>query len=158
MSKRLPLSKAELKKMFLRVLYECLYGKMQSHSPGIDSIVPRWMNEYFKMEMCQDEIQLTHEAIQELKSSGLIVQDPSQYSDVFQILTTKGKDIVEKQQDPDVYAVRLEMVLKNSDLLSRCLDLFNQEEYESAFLLLSNSWKKSSGQRQGSMKRISVLI
>ena len=96
MGERLPLSKPELKKMFLRVLSECLYGKMQSHSPGIDSIVPSWMNEYFRMKMYPIEIQLTYEAIQELKSSGLIVQDPSQYSDVFQILTEKGKDIVEK--------------------------------------------------------------
>jgi len=132
MNERLPLSKPELKKMFLRVLFECLYGNMQSNSPGIDSIVPRWMNEYFRMEMYPEEIQLTHEAIQELKSSGLIVQDPSQYSDVFQILTAKGKDIVEKQQDPDVYALRLEQVLKNGDLLHKCLDLFNGEKYDSA--------------------------
>ncbi len=49
------------------------------------------------MEMTPEEIQLTHEAIQELKNSGIIVQDSTQREDVFQILTAKGKEIVEKQ-------------------------------------------------------------
>ncbi len=118
--------------MFLRVLYECLYGKMQSYSHGTDSIVPSWMNKHFNMEMTPEEIQLTHEAIQELKNSGIIVQDSTQREDVFQILTAKGKEIVEKQQDPDIFALRLEEVLKNPELLFRCLGPFNDQDYELA--------------------------
>jgi len=125
-------SKHELKKMFLRVLHECLYGKMRGHSWGIDSIVPQWMNKYFDVKMTEEEIQLTYEAIQELKSSGIIVRDSTQYSDVFQVLTAKGKEIAEKQQDPDVHGLRLEEVVKDTNLLSRCLDAFNDGRYEEA--------------------------
>ena len=132
MGEKAPFSKTELKKMFLRVLYECLYGKLQGYNPGIDSIVPQWMNEYFKMDMTSQEIQLAHEAIQELKNSGLIVQDSTQHDNGFQILTTKGKEIVEKQQDPDIYALRLEEVIKNQDLLFQCLGPFNDGDYEHA--------------------------
>jgi hypothetical protein len=108
MSERLPLSKPELKKMFLRVMYEVLYGDMKGHSSGLDSIVPHWMNERFKIKMTKQEVQLTEEVIQELKNANVIVKNSAQSSDNFQVLTTKGKDIVEKQQDPDAYALRLE--------------------------------------------------
>lgn len=128
---RTSLSKSELKKMFLRVLYECLYGKMKSHSRDINSIILSWMNEYFNIKITQQEIQLTHEAIQELKNSGIIVQDSTQ-EDYFQILTAKGKEIVEKQQDPEIFALRLEEVLKNQELLFRCLGPFNDQDYELA--------------------------
>jgi uncharacterized protein (TIGR02391 family) len=155
MSERPQLSKSELKKMFLRVLYECLYGKMQSHSHGIDSIVPSWMNEYFKIEMTAQEIQLTHEAIQELKNSGLIVQDSTQREEVFQILTAKGKEIVEKQQDPDVYGLRLEEVVKNEELLFRCLGPFNDGDYEhavfKAFKLVEETVRKKAGLSEADM-------
>lgn len=125
-------SKHELKKMFLRVLYECLYGKMKDHSHSIDSIVPSWMNEYFNIKMTKEEIQLTYEAIQELKNSGVIVRNSTQYSDVFQVLTAKGKEIVEKQKDPDVHGLKLEEVVKDTNLLSRCSDAFNDGRYEEA--------------------------
>lgn len=126
------LSKAELKKMFLRVLYECQYGKMKSYSFGVDSIVPHWINDYYKIELYPQEKEQIHVAIQELKNSGLIAQDPSQMEAVFQRLTEKGKELVENQQDPDVFALRLEEVIKNQDLLSRCIDSFNNAEYETA--------------------------
>lgn len=149
MRERTPFSKSELKKMFLRVLYECLYGKMESHSHGTDSIVPGWMNEYFKIEMIPQEIQLTHEAIQELRNSGIIVQDSTQREDVFQILAAKGKEIVEKQQDPDIFALRLEEVLKNQELLFKCLGPFNDQDYElavfKAFKFVEESVRAKAG-------------
>lgn len=149
MVERTPFSKSELKKMFLRVLYECLYGKMKSHSHGIDSIVPSWMNGYFNLKMTPQEIQLTHEAIQELKNSGIVVQDSTQCEDVFQILTAKGKEIVEKQQDPDIFALRPEEVLKNQELLFRCLGPFNDQDYElavfKAFRFVEESVRAKAG-------------
>lgn len=149
MRERTPFSKPELKKMFLRVLYECLYGKMKSYSHGTDSIVPAWMNEHFKIEMTPQEIQLAHEAIQELKNSGIIVQDSTQREDVFQILTAKGKEIVEKQQDPDIFALRLEEVLKNQELLFQCLGPFNDQDYElavfKAFRFVEESVRAKAG-------------
>ena len=132
MCERLSLSKPEIKKMFLRVLYEIQYGKMKSYSSGTDSIVPSWINEYFKIKMNEQEIQTAQEAIQELKTSGIIVKDATQHEEVFQVLTQKGKILVEKSQDPDVYALRLEEVLRNQDLLGICLDSFNEGDYEIA--------------------------
>ena len=122
---------------------------MKSHSRDTGSIVLSWMNKYFKIEITPQEIQLTHEAIQELKNSGLIVQDSTQPKDVFQILTAKGKEIVEKQQDPDIFALRLEEVLKNQELLFRCLGPFNDQDYElavfKAFRFVEESVRAKAG-------------
>ena len=125
-------SKSQLKKMFLKVLYEIQYGKMKAYSHGIDSIVPHWMNEYFNMKMTPEERQLTNEAIQELKTSGLIVQDATQSSPMFQVLTSRGKEIVEKEKDPDIHGLQLEQVITNESLLSKCSDTFNNDDYETA--------------------------
>jgi len=125
-------SKSQLKKMFLKVLYEVQYGKMKGHSRGIDSIVNSWMNKYYGIKMSREEIQLTMEAIQELKISGLIVKDATQASDVFQLLTAKGKEIVEKQRDPEIYDLQLEQIIKNDRLLSKCLSNFNDDDFETA--------------------------
>ncbi|TET20614.1 TIGR02391 family protein [Candidatus Bathyarchaeota archaeon] len=125
-------SKNQLKRMFLKVLHEIQYGKMKGHSRGTDSIVPAWMNKHFKIKMTPEDVQLTHEAIQELKTSGLIVKDATQPGDAFQVLTTKGKEIVEKQRDPDIYGLQLEQVIRNTKLLSKCSDIFNNDEYETA--------------------------
>jgi uncharacterized protein (TIGR02391 family) len=149
MAVRPTLSKSELKKMFLRVLYELQYGKMKAYSWGTGNIVPYWMNEYFKMSLSPEETQLTFEGIQELKTSGIITKDSTQFNDAFQILTTKGKEIVEKQQDPDVFALRLEEVLRNQELLLRCLDSFNSGSYElavfNAFKLVEETVRTKAG-------------
>jgi hypothetical protein len=94
------LSKSQLKRMYLKMLYECEYGTMKGCSWGTDSIVPYWMNEYWGMQMTEEDKKKVYEAIQELKTAGLIMQDPNQRSDVFLILTEKGKENVEKQKDP----------------------------------------------------------
>jgi uncharacterized protein (TIGR02391 family) len=132
MCHRLPLSKPEIKIMFLKVLDEIQYGSMKSYPNGTDSIVPSWINEKYKIKMSREEIQLAQEVIQELKTSGLITKDSTQTDDVFQLLTEKGKDIIEKKQDPDAYALRLEQLLKNAELLTICLDTFNEGDFEIA--------------------------
>lgn len=128
-------SKQELKKMFLRVLYEIRFGKLKDYVSGVDAIVPHYINEYFNVKLTQEEIQLAHEGIQELKNAGLIVRDSTQRSDVFQVLTQKGKEIAEKQLDPDVHDLRLEEIIKDSELLSRCVDPFNDGRYEEAIFV-----------------------
>jgi len=132
MSGRLPLSKPEIKIMFLKVLYEIQFGSMKSYSHGTDSIVPSWINQKYNIKMSPEEIQLAQEAIQELKMAGLIVKDATQSDDVFQLLTKKGKEITEKKQNPDAYALRLEQLLKNDELLAICIDAFNEEDFEIA--------------------------
>lgn len=122
-----------LKMMFLRVLNEIQYGGIMHEYPNnVDSIVKDWINVRFNIKITEQERQLAHEAIQDLKTSGLIVRDSGQNDDVFQILTARGKEIVDKQQDPDAYALRLEQVLKNPALLSVCVDSFNEGDYEIA--------------------------
>jgi uncharacterized protein (TIGR02391 family) len=132
MCQRLPLSKPEIKTMFLKVLYEIQYGGMKSYSRGTDSIVPSWINEKYNIKMSREEIQLAQEVIQELKTSGLIAKDSTQTNDVFQLLTDKGKNVIEKKQDPDAYALRLEQLLRNAELLTICLDAFNEGDFEIA--------------------------
>jgi len=132
MSARLPFSKPELKKMYLQVLNEIENGSMKGYSWDINSIVNAWINQYFKIVLTQEEKQSVFEAIQELKISGLITRDSTQFSEDFQKLTAKGREVVQKQQDPDVFALRLEEVVRDPELLSRCLDPFNNGNYESA--------------------------
>lgn len=142
-------SKNKLKRMFLKVLYEVNFGTMKGHSYGIDSIVPAWINKYYEITLTKDEIQLTYEAIQELKTAGIIVKDSTQIEEVFQVFTTRGKQIVEEQRDPDVHGIPLDQLIKNPDLLSRCLSLFNDDEYEhaifSAFKLIEEKVRKKAG-------------
>lgn len=142
-------SKGELKRMFLKVLYEIESGKLKGRSSGIDSILPTWMNEYWKIKLTKEEIERTNEAIQELKTSGLIVKNPDQYDEVFQILTPKGKEIVEKPKDPDIYGLQLEQVIKNPALLERCLDSFKDDNYEeaifSAYKLVEEEVRNKAG-------------
>jgi len=132
MKERPPLSKTELKKMFLKVLDETLNGSLNEYSWNINLIVTTLINKYYDIELTHEEIDNTYVAIQELKNQGLIVRDSYQSEEAFWVLTKKGKDIVDKNQDVDVYALRLEEVLKNQDLLDVCLSAFNEDDYETA--------------------------
>jgi uncharacterized protein (TIGR02391 family) len=125
-------SKSELKKMFLRVLYECKYGTMQSYSWAVESIVPGWINRYFKISLTNDEKQICLQAVEELRTGGFLVKDATQMSDAFLVLTSEGKDLVEKQRDPDVHGIRLEQVVSDKELLSQCLAPFDDGNYEAA--------------------------
>jgi uncharacterized protein (TIGR02391 family) len=119
--------------MYLRVLNEIQYGSMKGcYSWDINSIIKSWMNLYFKTTLSEEEKQLTFEAVQELKTSGLIARDSTQYVDDFQKLTAKGKNLVDKQQDPDIFGLRLEEILKDDELLTRCAETFNNGNYETA--------------------------
>jgi len=153
MGQRASLTKPELKKMFLQILYEIKYGTMKGNSWRVDSIIPYLMNEHFHIKMTEAEIQLTYETIQELKTTGLIVKDSTQQEDVCQVLTEKGKAIAEKNQDPDVYALRLEEVLRNQNLLDVCLDTFNEGDYEiaifKAFRFVEEQVRAKSGLSAG---------
>jgi uncharacterized protein (TIGR02391 family) len=135
--------------MFLRVLYEIECGSLRDYSNGIDSIVPKWMNEYWKIEMSKEDIKRTYEAIEELKYSGLIVKDPSQKEDVFQILTTKGTKIMKEQKDPDIHGLQLEQVITNPTLIEKCLDSFKDDRYEeaifSAYKLVEEEVRNKAG-------------
>jgi uncharacterized protein (TIGR02391 family) len=93
-------SKSQLKKMYLKVLYECKHGKMQGYSWGVDSIVPSWMNEYFNVSLSKDEIQRTIQGVEKLRADGYLMRDATQLSDNFLILTDKGINAVKEQGEP----------------------------------------------------------
>src|SRR6266704_4196424 len=130
-------AKSELKRMYLRVLYECLYGggTMQGHSWGVDSIVPHWMNEKFEISLTDEQVQLTFQAIDELRRDGFLVKDATQKTDNFLVLTPEGKTLVEKQEDPDVHGIRLEQIVVDKELLKGSLEPFNDGNYEQAIFL-----------------------
>ena len=49
-------------------------------------------------------------------------------------LTTMGKVVVEKNQDPDVPVLKLDDIVKNTDLLDASLTSFNKGDFEAAIL------------------------
>ena len=85
-----------------------------------------------RSRLAREETQLAQEVIQELRTSGLIAKDSIQTEDVFVLLTDKGRHIIEEKQDPDAYALRLEQLLKNPELLAICVDAFNEGDFEIA--------------------------
>lgn len=125
-------SKQELKKMFLRVLRECLEGKLKNYNPHVSDIVKNWINEYYDISLSEEEMMLTYEAVEELQNDGYLMKDPSQRAPGFLIFTTKGKELIAKQKDPEVHGLRLEELITNKELLHKCLNLFNDGDYETA--------------------------
>lgn len=132
MAQREPLSRTELKKMTLRVMYELQFGKMSDYASGMNSIVPYWINEYYGVVLTGEEKVIANSAVVDLKAAGLIIKDAAKDDEVFQVLTTMGKIVVEKNQDPDIPVLKLDDIVKNTDLLEACLASFNKGDYQTA--------------------------
>jgi len=94
-------SKSELKRMFLKVLYEIQYGSMQDRSNSLHSITSFWFKNYWKANLSLTEERLLMEAVRELQTEGYICREGSQRSSDFVVLTESGKEVVELQLDPD---------------------------------------------------------
>jgi len=139
--------------MFLRVLHECLEGKLRNHNPHLDDIVKAWINDYYALELSPQEIMLTYEAIEELRNDGYLMKDPSQRSSGFLIFTTKGKEMISKQKDPEVHALRLEEIIDDTELLHKCINAFNNSDYEiaifSAYKFVEEKVRTISGASSG---------
>ncbi len=134
MAQRQPFTRTELKKMILRVMYELQFGKMSDYASGMNSIIPYWINEYYGVVLTGEEKLIANAAVTDLKAAGLIIKDAAKDDDVFQILTTMGKVVVEKNQDPDVPVLKLDDIVKNTDLLDACHASFNKGDFEAAIL------------------------
>jgi len=128
----MPRSKTELKKMFLKLLYEVHYGDARRYDWNARGLVNQWMNEYYSTTLSPGEKQLVWEAIQELSVAGLIAGDVTQPSEDFKVLTSKGKALAESQRDIEAYSIRLDDVVKDGELLSRTQDIFDLDRYEEA--------------------------
>jgi uncharacterized protein (TIGR02391 family) len=86
--------------MFLKVLNEIQYGKLEGKSNGVGSIIPQWMNEYFNIKLTPDEIQLCHQGVNELLRDEYVTKDATQMFGLFVILTPEGKKVAEEQGEP----------------------------------------------------------
>ena len=129
------LSKQELRKIVLRVVYECREGDFEGHSWGLDSVIPHWINDYYRVTLSPEETQTAFEAAQELRTAGYLVRDATQNSDNFVVLTERGREALRSQKEPEVHATRLEDVLSDSQLLNKCLGPFNDSDYETAIFM-----------------------
>jgi hypothetical protein len=94
-------SKSELKKMFLKVLYEIQYGSMQDRSNSLHSILSFWFRNYWKANLSMTEERLLMESVRELHTEGYVCREKSQRTSDFVILTESGIEAVELQLDPD---------------------------------------------------------
>jgi hypothetical protein len=153
-SQRRALTKAELQKMILQVMYELKYGKMSTYASGMDSIIPYWINEYFSIQLTPAEKMLAKEAVEDLKNSGLITQDPAKEEEVFQVLTQKGKEALHGKPEPAPEPenpktqpkpapeapkeapkeLQIKDVITNPELLDICRQDFNGGDYKTAVL------------------------
>ena len=74
-----------------------------------------------------------YEALHELYLQNLIMKDPCHDGSRFSFtLTTRGKEIAEKQLDIDEYSLRLENFVEDRELIEKCQESFNSGEYETA--------------------------
>ena len=98
MSQRQPLTKAELKKMILQVMYELQYGTMSNYASGMNSIIPYWINEHYNIKMSVEEKALGLETVQDLKDEGYVVKDAVKDDDNFLGLNSRGQRILAQRQ------------------------------------------------------------
>ena len=125
------LTKKELKKKILSYAYEkCFANAKRKVTPGQFNIQEMGNS----LGIINHETKhLLYEALHELFLQNIIMRDP--YHENFQhsfTLTSKGKEIAEKQLDIDEYSLRLESFVFNEDLLDECQDDFNNGKYEKA--------------------------
>jgi hypothetical protein len=154
MSQRQPLTKFELQKMILQVMYELKYGRMSTYAPGMDSIIPYWINEYYSIQLTAAEKMIAKEAVEDLKNAWLIIQDANKEEEIFQVLTQKGKETLLGKQEPQpqptqtltpkaetpkpqtatepARELKLEEIVTNPELLETCQQIFNSYDYKTA--------------------------
>lgn len=141
-----PLTKAVLKKMFLKVLHEHKRpgGRYAGYAWGYEAIIRNKVAVYYEIDsLNRDEIAEGLRAVYELEKDGYIMQD-SEQSNRFKILTDKGRRIVEeaieKMQFP---SVDIDQILTRSDLRGKVHADYVAGDYESAifkaFKLLEES-------------------
>jgi hypothetical protein len=94
-------SKNELKRMFLRVLYEIQYGSMKDCSNNTRWFTSTWFKKYWSIDLSGQSRELLAAGLREMHAADLIQQDESQLSAEFIVLTDAGKDVIELHLDPD---------------------------------------------------------
>ena len=131
-----PIPKKMLKSMFLKVLHEHHRpgGKYSGHGWDYNSIVRHTLAEYFNISpLSQAEIAEGLRAVFELERDGYIMHDVSQRSDVFKVLTDRGKQIVAQSLDDMVVSsIDIDQLLSREELRTRVHDDYLSGDYETA--------------------------
>ena len=124
-----PLPKSLLKKMFLKVLHE-LAGRPMDHN----GIVRYKLAEYFQISLLsKDEIAEGLRAVYELERDEYIMQDPTQLSNNFKVLTPKGKEVAEQVfEEMKLPSIDIDRLLNREDLREKVHDDYLSEDYDTA--------------------------
>ena len=131
-----PLPKKTLKWMFLKVLYEherpggCYGG----HGWDYTGIIRPKLHTFFKISpLSDDEYAHGIRSVYELERDGYIMQDPTQSSDKFKVLTDRGRQVVEQSlEDMRLPSVDIDQLLTRDDLREKVHDDYAAGDYESA--------------------------
>lgn len=125
------LTKKELKKKILNYAYEQCCAKRED-KPDIGQFSIETLGKSLAPAGGVAKHRF-YEALHELFLQNIIMKDPYHGALPYSFtLTTKGKEIAEKQLDINEYSLRLENFIVNEDLLGKCQELFNSGEYETA--------------------------
>ena len=149
-----PLPKAVLKRMFLKALHEHLKpgGKHGGRTWGYDGILMHTLAYDFQLGKLQpDELVEARRAVFELERDGYSMQDVSQPSEVFKVLTAKGLAVVERDlAEMELPSIDIEELLSRDDLRAKVRDDYLAADYESAvfkaFKQVEETVRRKAGQ------------
>lgn len=131
-----PLSKEVLKKMFLKVLHEHKRpgGRYSQHGAASEGIIRYRIPDFFEIDpLSPDEIARALRVVRELEREGYIMQDPTQTSPGFKVLTDKGKKPVQQPfQDMKLPSVDIDQLLTRDDLREKVQDDYLAGDFERA--------------------------
>jgi len=149
-----PLPKAVLKRMFLKVLNEHKRpgGAYKGHGWSYKGIVRPKICHHFEIPpLTDDEYAEGLRGVYELERDGYIMQDPSQSSEEFKVLTAKGKSAVEQSlEEMKLPSIDIDQLVSRDDLREKIHDEYLRGDYETAifkaFRLLEESVRSKAGQ------------
>jgi uncharacterized protein (TIGR02391 family) len=130
-----PLSKDLLKKMYLAVLREHGPGGQYRHSSwGYDTILGSTLPHHYGLDRLSDQEKGdARRAIMELERDDYMRQDPSQSSEVFKILTDRGRALAEKSINEMVIpSIDIDALLTRDDLRLRVRGDYQSGDYDTA--------------------------